>query len=761
MSVLAYAKAILWPATIDNSSVETEREAFAAEQQTDASIRRPSALQDLDQENGDLANSGDQAQKPKQPASLELGDRGSEAMLLAAVDPGHSALDKLRSSGHAGGEQSIMPKSGNDNQPVGLRGLNDFSDTIRIAASSIDQAGGAQKTPQKSDEPVKDKPPTPEAEVNHAPVVGRRVELGQLTMNHTVVIALSALLANASDVDGDTLSVDSVTASSGDLVSNGDGTWTYTPVENDVTDVTFSYVVTDGTARVEQSAMLDLIPAVEALPPTDADNGLVGTLLDDVLVGTDAAEEFDGLAGNDVIYGGGGNDIIFAGDGDDVVLAGDGNDIVMAGAGDDVVFGGNGDDSLFGEVGNDLLVGGIGNDELFGGSGNDRLVGEQDHDIVIGGDGDDMIMATVLDGDDVYDGGAGTDTLNLSGTTANAMVDLELRTSHSSETGTDQITEIENVVGSSGDDHIVGNVGANVLTGGAGADVVSGGAGDDTIVATVGDSSDVYDGGIGTDTLDLAGTTADAVVNLELGSSSSAETGTDQIDQIENVVGSGGDDAITGDATANVLTGGVGADVVSGGAGNDTIVATVGDSNDVYDGGIGTDTLDFTSINSDVFVDLKSGTSHSDESGEDEFDDFENVNGGHGDDVIIADNHRNILTGGGGDDKFVFDTLDDIQSSDQGSDHIVDFHVGDKIDVSKIDADEDQEGKQEFKFSGKFDDTDAQPNKAGTLKYKYQQLDEGEETVIIGYTHDASEGDFQLHLSGHQEITKESFSGLG
>ncbi len=55
-----------------------------------------------------------------------------------------------------------------------------------------------------------------------------------------------------------------LTASSGTLVDNGDGTWTFTPAANDDTSVSFSYSVSDGSASVAQTATLDLTPVNDA-----------------------------------------------------------------------------------------------------------------------------------------------------------------------------------------------------------------------------------------------------------------------------------------------------------------------------------------------------------------------------------------------------------------------------------------------------------------------------------------------------------------
>src|SRR5204863_152338 len=74
-------------------------------------------------------------------------------------------------------------------------------------------------------------------------------------------------LANAADVDGDPLTVTrlAVASGSGSLVDNGNGTWTYTPVANDASGVTFGYTISDGNGgTVAGSATLDLTPANNA-----------------------------------------------------------------------------------------------------------------------------------------------------------------------------------------------------------------------------------------------------------------------------------------------------------------------------------------------------------------------------------------------------------------------------------------------------------------------------------------------------------------
>ena len=173
--------------------------------------------------------------------------------------------------------------------------------------------------------------------------------------------------------------------------------------------------------------------------------------------------------------------------------------------------------SLLGGAGNDTLAGGDGNDNLVGNGGNDILLGNGGNDTALGGDGDDIILT---------DGGM---------------------------------------------DHVLAGAGNDWIDAGADRDVVNAGDGDDTIAAGIGDGDDVYRGDGGTDTLDMAALTADATVDLKLGSASSAESGNDTLDGIENATTGAGNDTLIANDQANVLTGGIG---------NDTFVfGSVADAN--------------------------------------------------------------------------------------------------------------------------------------------------------------------------------------
>ena len=83
------------------------------------------------------------------------------------------------------------------------------------------------------------------------------------------MITEAQLLANASDIEGDALTVTGLTINTGNgtLNDNGDGTWNYTPAADDDTDVSFDYTITDGADGVAGTATLDITP-VNDVPTT-------------------------------------------------------------------------------------------------------------------------------------------------------------------------------------------------------------------------------------------------------------------------------------------------------------------------------------------------------------------------------------------------------------------------------------------------------------------------------------------------------------
>jgi Ca2+-binding RTX toxin-like protein len=129
---------------------------------------------------------------------------------------------------------------------------------------------------------------------NVAPTVSAPVTLAPIAEDSPAITITSAqLLANAVDADGDALSVTGLSSSTGTLVNNNDGTWSFTPAGNDDTNVTFTYSVTAGGQSVATSALLDLTPVNDAAV---AANGSASGNEDTAITGTVSAADIDSAA---------------------------------------------------------------------------------------------------------------------------------------------------------------------------------------------------------------------------------------------------------------------------------------------------------------------------------------------------------------------------------------------------------------------------------------------------------------------------------
>jgi Ca2+-binding RTX toxin-like protein len=237
------------------------------------------------------------------------------------------------------------------------------------------------------------------------------------------------------------------------------------------------------------------------------------------------------------------------------------------------------DETITGATGNDVLSGNDGNDVLIGLGGNDTLDGGNGDDVLRGGTGDDTLV-----------GGAGSDTASYSDATVGVTVNLSLTGAQVTGAGSDSLSEIENLTGSAFNDALTGDSGANLIGGGAGDDLLDGGAGADALTGGTGHDVYIVDDagdstleleGEGTDTVRSSVTQALAanVENLEL-------TGSAAIDG----TGNGLANLITGNSGANVLSGGAGIDILIGGAGNDRLDGGTDGSADSLAGGADNDT---------------------------------------------------------------------------------------------------------------------------------------------------------------------------
>ncbi len=262
------------------------------------------------------------------------------------------------------------------------------------------------------------------------------------------------------------------------------------------------------------------------------DDVIIGNNTDNVLDGNGGHDEIYGNAGKDTINGGDGADTLFGGTSNDIINGGAGNDTISGGKHKDVLSGGAGDDEVNGNSGDDYIYGDEGDDVIFGGTGNDRIDGGADNDTLDGGSGNDIFYGSA--GNDVINGGSGVDTIDYSAAVPGISVDLHAHTATGASTGVDQLTSIENVKGTTGDDIIKGDKrdnefwgldGDDVFRGLQGADTYKGGNGSDTYQWWL---KDVYQNGdhlgmdvirdfsVNNDVLDFSAINEAEVIGIEL-----------------------------------------------------------------------------------------------------------------------------------------------------------------------------------------------------------------------------------------------------
>ncbi len=734
-----------------------------------------------------------QGGEPPPQTSMESLDQPAESQEAAdtPVDPGASPSGKVvrfpvtRSQDFGTAPRSsASPNAGEIStlQPVPQSALWPGGTTVGTDASFVSAESQFSFSPQGNVSLVR---PTERTSTNRRPGSLENVWLGTVFLNAHLAIEARTLLSKSVDPDGDQLTVKNLTVSSGQLTLNADGSWHYLPVYNDPRPVVFRYQVSDGELDTWQLAVLKFDPppsvSIEGTPGPD---DLMGTVGVDQISGYDGDDLLIGREGADVISGGSGSDRIVAGDGNDVVWAGAGNDFVLGGHGNDVIHGEAGDDILHGEEGDDVIVGGEGNDQLFGGSGNDALVGGTGadtidggagEDVVDAGDGDDVIVAS--DGNDVIDGGAGLDTYDASAATKSVIADLAAGSIEGTDTSLDRVSSVEQIKTGSGDDIVTGSAAADVIsTGGGndeaqagiGADVVQLGAGDDVLNAERDESVkavDAFDGGAGNDTLKVDLSQACVTIDLEADRMSFANGASATIVSFENVVTDGGGNAhVHGDAQANVIQTGdgndrvaaaAGADTVSTGAGNDTLIVAMDGESDQFDGGEGIDLIDLSAATEDLTIDLEAGEIVScDET--DSLQHIESVRAGSGNDRIIASEDRNEFWGGDGDDLFVFVSSRAAGNGKHGRDRILDFEVGDRIDIDKLvdefDRGDDRSRDLRFTLLTGEDTTFTRP---GELRLsRYQEFEDGASILILDGNLDRdAEAEFQIEIAGDTDAT--------
>jgi len=368
------------------------------------------------------------------------------------------------------------------------------------------------------------------------------------------------------------------------------------------------------------------------------------------LIGSGYADTFTGNSNANTLSGGVGNDTLNGGVGNDTLNGGDGTDTASysgATSGVTVNLGITTTQTVGGGQGTDTLTS---IENLIGSGYADTLTGNSNANTLSGGVGNDTLNGGV--GNDTLNGGDGTDTASYNAATSGVTVNLGTTTAQAvgGGQGTDTLTSIENVIGSGYADTLTGNSGNNILTGGAGNDTLNGGGGTDTAS---------YSGATSGVTVKLNTTTAQAIGGGQ---------GTDTLTYIENLIGSGYADTLTGNLGNNILTGGAGNDTLNGGGGNDSLNGGVG--NDTLNGGDGTDTASYSVATSGVAVNLSTITAQvvGGGQGTDTLTSVENLIGSGYADTITGNSGANTLTGGAGNDTLNGGVGNDVLNGGDGTD---------------------------------------------------------------------------------------------
>lgn len=418
-----------------------------------------------------------------------------------------------------------------------------------------------------------------------------------------------------------------------DSMSGGPGSdWLFYQRSHGGVYVDLALNVADSIGFVINDAYGDIIDGFENVAGSEFGDFLVGNTLDNELNGLGGNDTLSGGIGVNQLRGGSGNDLYILGDGADFVTdavgfdtvrfthasainfnantsAGDpsndlwndtdidrfegsaGNDsiiLTVAGGAGKQMTGGDGDDALGGRAGNDALTGDAGNDTLRGEGGNDTLRGGTGNDLIAGGGGTDILNVS-----DHFGSVTGGWVIDLN----NANLRIQTATTTTIVTGIaiveyDQLSSIENAVGSAGND--VFKLGF--------VNKIDGGAGVDTVYFT----ASVFGGVIGAedDYLNLNQKTAVSMgrsygfSNVEIFHTNIGRDTVEGSSAADIVYGDAGDDYLNGLNGNDKLYGGTEADTLAGGLGLDTLSGGSGADRFLFN------TAPASSTNADVITDF-------------------------------------------------------------------------------------------------------------------------------------------------------------
>jgi Ca2+-binding RTX toxin-like protein len=455
------------------------------------------------------------------------------------------------------------------------------------------------------------------------------VDLGDMDEDTSMLITMTGLLATAYNPADASMVVSNLRLAdgSGVLTDNGDGTWTFTPAADWNGNVALSYRISDGETSSDAKAALTVNPINDAPVIAVNDVLLVDDLTAQSLAGSLSATDVDNDAA-DLLY------TITQGPVSGVLLL-DGVEITDF------------SQPVFNQA------------DIDGGRVTFRFDTPQPGDEIRVVE-DDSFVFSVTDG-----------SLSTAETTFN------IRNSAVQIWGTNEADHLTSAADFSREGvtfHVFGFDGNDTMRGGAGSDTLDGGG-----HAYAQHSPWLYtqEGG---DTVDYSASIAAVDIDLTREAQTGGHAEGDVLIGVENVVGSGFDDSITGDAAANFLSGLDGNDTLLGGVGNDTLRGGAGV--DLIDGGAGQDFADYRTSASWVNVDLniQDGTTAQSGGGAD--------NDALGDTLIGIENligsndatHGDVLTGNAANNHLIGLDGDDTLVGGAGNDTLVSGAGADRVD---------------------------------------------------------------------------------
>lgn len=421
-----------------------------------------------------------------------------------------------------------------------------------------------------------------------------------------------------------------------DTITGGTGSDT-AEYSSSASGVTIMLDATGGATGVGGDAAGDTLSSME---------NLIGSDHADILYGNSQVNRLEGGAGDDIFQtglGGSASTGVF-----EVVIGAGGIDTIDYSQSTGAVFAqlfnatsGSISVSQGGEADGDLL---LLVENVIGSGLGDQLYGSEIANRLDGAGGNDLLQGFA--GADVLIGGAGTDTATYSASSAAVSItlaDTGFGTGLGGHAEGDQLSTIENLIGSAFGDLLIGNSATNRMEGGAGDDTFRTGLGG----SAAGGVSEVVLGGDGIDTVDYSASTGAVFARLFSGTtglsfSQGGHADGDILAQIENVIGSNFNDRLEGTELANTLNGGIGDDVLIGFAGADILI-----------GGAGIDMADYSASISGVSIQLSAsgvGTGLGGHAQGDQLTGIESVTGTAFNDQLIGSTGANKLITGAGSD---------------------------------------------------------------------------------------------------------------